>query len=332
MTGYFNPSVDVYPEVDVNIPGQIACASGAFSGGQGFESYDIQFGEATGTVQLTYDAFSVPDRFVVKWNGNVVIDTGYVGDSSYDAALAALGLPAVTGPGAGTASFNKNLASPGFATVEVYGPLEGTAWEFTLGCPDDAEPPEVDPTPPSVQTFAGADIAKTFLDSCIVYTGAATTTITGLDHLEGMEVQVLADGATHPNRTVEGGVITLEAESQIVHVGLPYESIIQPMRLDLDDAAGNTQGAVKNIRGVTLRLMDTLGLKISDLNGDTFRRLEFRSTEDEMDAAPPLFSGDKHHEVDGEFDNDATIILKQDQPLPWTLLGMVVHYQVTGQP
>jgi hypothetical protein len=102
------------------------------------------------------------------------------------------------------------------------------------------------------------------------------------------------------------------------------------MRLDVDEAAGNTQGVVKNIRGVTLRLLDTLGLKVTDLNGETFREVEFRTTEDLMDAAPPLFTGDKYQEVDGDYSEDATIILKQDQPLPWTLLGMVVHYQITG--
>lgn len=180
------------------------------------------------------------------------------------------------------------------------------------------------------QTFPGSDVAKTFVDSCVIYAGPAKALITGLNHLEGEMVDILADGAVHPQKVVTGGQVTLDYEASIVHVGLAYDSIIQPMRLDVDEAAGNTQGAVKNIRGVTLRLMDTLGLKITDLNGETFREVEFRTTEDNMDAASPLFTGDKFHEVDGDYDEDATIVLKQDQPLPWTLLGMVVHYQITG--
>jgi hypothetical protein len=181
-------------------------------------------------------------------------------------------------------------------------------------------------------TFSGRDTEKTFVDSCIVYASVPATIITGLSHLNGETVDILADGAVHPLRVVSGGQIELEYAASIVHVGLGYESIIKPMRLDVDDAAGNTQGAVKNIRGVTLRLMDTLGLKVTDLNEETFREVEFRTTEDNMDAAPPLFTGDKYHEVDGDYDEDATIILKQDQPLPWTLLGMVIHYQITGTP
>jgi len=180
------------------------------------------------------------------------------------------------------------------------------------------------------QTFPGADVAKTFVDSSVIYAGDATTTITGLDHLNGETVDILTNGAVHPQKVVSGGSVTLDYEATIVHAGLAYDSIIQPMRLDVDEAAGNTQGVVKNIRGVTLRLMDTLGLKVTDLNGETFREVEFRTTDDLMDAPPPLFTGDKYQEVDGDYSEDATIILKQDQPLPWTLLGMTVHYIVTG--
>ena len=183
---------------------------------------------------------------------------------------------------------------------------------------------------PTVLTFAGVDTKKTFLDCCVVYRGLSTTAITGLGHLEGCTVGVLADGYVHADRVVSGGAITLDAPATIVHVGLAYESLIQPMRLDVDDTVGNTQGTVKNIRGVTLRLLDTLGLQVTDLNGKTYRKVIFRNTEDAMGSAPPLFTGDKYHEIDSDYDDDATIVLKQDQPLPWTLLGLVIHYDVTG--
>jgi hypothetical protein len=41
-----------------------------------------------------------------------------------------------------------------------------------------------------------------FLDTQLAYSGSAVTTISGLDHLEGQTVSVLADGATHPDKTV----------------------------------------------------------------------------------------------------------------------------------
>ncbi len=61
-----------------------------------------------------------------------------------------------------------------------------------------------------------------FLDSQLAYSGSATTTISGLDHLEGQVVSVLANGATHPDRTVSGGSITLAMISK----SNPYEAIL----------------------------------------------------------------------------------------------------------
>lgn len=113
----------------------ISCSALASSGGQGEETYTVTLGSDGGTVTLNFDAYGVPDRFVVTYNGSTVIDTGYRGDSGYNATLAGLGLPAVTGPGSGSASFVKPAGSPTTANVTVYAPLPGTAWEFTLGCP-----------------------------------------------------------------------------------------------------------------------------------------------------------------------------------------------------
>jgi hypothetical protein len=48
-----------------------------------------------------------------------------------------------------------------------------------------------------------------FLDSALSYSGAAATTISGLNHLEGQTVHILADGATHPTKIVSSGSITL---------------------------------------------------------------------------------------------------------------------------
>jgi hypothetical protein len=113
----------------------IACSAIVTSGGQGYEEFVINLGTDIGTCTLTFNAFTVPDRFEVIWNATSVIDTGYRGDNSYDAALALLGLPPTTGLGSGTASFVKTLAAPNLAILRVYAPLESTVWDATLGCP-----------------------------------------------------------------------------------------------------------------------------------------------------------------------------------------------------
>ena len=48
-----------------------------------------------------------------------------------------------------------------------------------------------------------------FVDSHLTYSGSATTTLSGLSHLEGQTVSVLADGSTHPDRVVSRVVLSL---------------------------------------------------------------------------------------------------------------------------
>lgn len=105
------------------------------SGGMGFYNYTINLGSSVGTVRLSYYAYSVPDKFVVNYNGTDVIDTGFRGDSGYNSQLNALGYPNVSGSGNGYFDFVKSTASPTTASVQVIAPLDGTAWDFTLGCP-----------------------------------------------------------------------------------------------------------------------------------------------------------------------------------------------------
>lgn len=169
-----------------------------------------------------------------------------------------------------------------------------------------------------------------YVDSGLSYDGAAATVFSGLGHLEGKEVAILADGAPEPRQTVSSGQITLDTEASVVHVGLPYETIFEPMRLDTDPQAGITIAREKRVRSVTIRFLDSLGLKWSDGDG-TFYDLSFRDTADEMNDSPPLFTGDKDVPWYGNSDMDPRVILKQDQPLPMTVLAVIPKYQITGQ-
>ena len=122
------------------------------SGGRGYFEITVQLGSGTGTINFDFNAYTVPDQFQVFWNGSKVIDTGFRGDSSYNSQLNALGYPNVSGPGSGSASFNKTLASPTTALVVVTAPIVGTAWEFLMGCPPIAPTPSNTGTPTNTPT------------------------------------------------------------------------------------------------------------------------------------------------------------------------------------
>jgi hypothetical protein len=131
-----------------------------------------------------------------------------------------------------------------------------------------------------------------FLDSALAYSGSAVTTISGLDHLEGQTVSVLANGATHPDKTVSNGSITLDRSSTNVKVGLSYSSILQTMRLDAGSQNGTSQGKTKRIYEITIRLYESVGVEVGE-SLDNMERIPFRTSSDPMDQGIPPFTGDK---------------------------------------
>jgi len=165
------------------------------------------------------------------------------------------------------------------------------------------------------------DTSFNYLDSQLAYDGSATTTISGLDHLEGEEVSILADGATHPNKTVSSGAITLDRSSTKVKVGLPYVSLLQTMRIDAGSQNGTSQSKTKRIYEITARLYESIGIEIGpDL--DNMERIPFRSSANLMDSGVNVFTGDKDIEFRGNYETDGFIFVRQNQPLPLTVLSL----------
>ena len=179
-----------------------------------------------------------------------------------------------------------------------------------------------------VECFSDFDFDETdandfkFLDSHLSYSGSATTTLSGLAHLEGQTVSILADGAAHANKTVSSGAITLDRSATKACVGLSYDSILQTMRIEGGAAEGTSQGKTKRISKVVLRLFETVGVKV----GPSLTNLElipFRTTSSLLsNPVDTLLSGDKEIEFNDDYNSDGFIFIKQDQPLPCSILAI----------
>jgi hypothetical protein len=160
-----------------------------------------------------------------------------------------------------------------------------------------------------------------FLDSQLSYSGSAATTISGLDHLEGQTVSILADGATHPDKTVSSGSVTLDRSALNVKIGLAYTSLLQTMRLNAGSQNGTSQGKTKRIYDITVRMFETIGVEVGP-NLNDMERIPFRSSADLMDEGIPPFTGDKEVEFRGNYETDGFIFVRQTQPLPFTILSL----------
>ncbi len=161
-----------------------------------------------------------------------------------------------------------------------------------------------------------------FIDSGLSYDGGAATVFSGLDHLEGETVSIVADGSVRPAQVVVNGAITLATAANKVRAGLGYRSWLKTLAAEGGSAFGTAQGKIKRTGKVTVRLLDTLGLKYG-VDLDSLHDLPFRKTGDPMDVSPPLFSGDKTFTLDGSYTTEGTYVIVQDDPLPMTILSLM---------
>ena len=161
-----------------------------------------------------------------------------------------------------------------------------------------------------------------YVDGGLTYSGSATTTISGINHLEGEEVTILADGASHASKTVTNGTITLDRSASKVHLGYNYESLLETLRIEAGADDGISQGKIKRIHGVTVRFLDTVGAEVGPDTAN-LDRIPFRSSANPMNQALSLFTGDKEIFFPSGYDNDSRVVVRQNQPLPMTILAIM---------
>lgn len=131
------------------------------------------------------------------------------------------------------------------------------------------------------------------VDSALSYSGVATATVTGLDHLEGETVRVMVDGKSHPDLIVTGGAITLanSRTASKITAGLAYKWAFKSMQIEAGATDGTAQGKTKRITGFILRLLNTLGLKFGESADSQLDEYDFNQGQS-YNETPELFTGD----------------------------------------
>jgi hypothetical protein len=155
----------------------------------------------------------------------------------------------------------------------------------------------------------------------------AVDSVTGLDHLEGRAVAILADGNVHIPRIVTDGAITLERAASRIHVGLPYESEIQTLSLELPGPTGSVQGRRKAVSKLILRVEKSRGLWAGP---DAARLVEQKSTLSTYGAPLDLVTGDVEQAVRPDWNSQGSVLIRQKDPLPMTILAIVPEIEIGG--
>lgn len=165
-----------------------------------------------------------------------------------------------------------------------------------------------------------------FVDSGISYRGESSDTFSGLGHLEGKTVQIVADGFVLPPQVVFEGKITLPHVASVVHVGLQYISELIPTEQDVPLATGSSKGKTRRINRMCLHVHDTGGLKVGV--GNTAPLQIVLGDDAGLDVPPSLYSGEKIIEINGGHEMQSNIVFRQEEPLPVTLLSYSMQVEI----
>lgn len=141
-------------------------------------------------------------------------------------------------------------------------------------------------------------------------------TISGLSHLEGKQVAVLADGGVQEGLVVQNGSITLKQKAKKVIVGLPYDFEIETLNLEGE----NTHGLKK--------IVTSVNIKVDKSREDFFvigqdgSEIQNPRSKESIDDASYLFSGDILAYPFANYTEEATVKIKQKHPLPLTITSI----------
>jgi len=169
-----------------------------------------------------------------------------------------------------------------------------------------------------------------FVDSGLSYDGTPTTTLSGLDHLEGKTVSVLGDGAVFPQKVVSSGAITLEQPCSKVSVGLPITADLQtlPIAMQVQNDNSFAQGRYKNINKAWIRVYRSSGVFVGP---DATKLVEAkqRSTES-PGSAPVLKSEEIPVTLTPSWADSGQLFVRQSDPLPLTVVSVTVEVALGG--
>lgn len=160
------------------------------------------------------------------------------------------------------------------------------------------------------------------------YAGGGTveklvSTVSGLSHLEGQVVRVYADGANPEDKTVSSGAITLTNPAATVTVGLGYRSYVRLLRIDAGSADGTSLGKTRRIHRIGVLLWRSYGVAMGVDDGPKIPLRLRNAAENELGAAPILFSGLNTEPVEADPELENEIIIEQDNAFPGTILAVM---------
>ncbi len=178
----------------------------------------------------------------------------------------------------------------------------------------------------NVPTWAQVTALTTF--------GKAVKTFTGMDHLDGQAIGVLADGnvvadplqptTAFPTITVSGGAFTLTEPAMVVTAGLPIQTDVQTLPLE------NAQGeSIQNKRVVVREATPILYNSRGGSYGQDSAHLNTWKQPNPATGYPIAgYTGPVRIPIQGTFQPTGSVWMRHTEPTPWSLSGVIVTVEI----
>ena len=172
-----------------------------------------------------------------------------------------------------------------------------------------------------------------FVDDGITIRGDGIKEVTGLDWLEGESVTILADGNVLPAQEITGGKVTIASEKSpgfsVVHIGIPIESEIRTLPIEFNAQDGAYLSRRKRVSSINILFKNSRG-GFFGVDEEKLDEIKWRSNE-QLGAPIELFTGKKKVSVPAATWSDIQQVrIKQDDPLPMTVLALVPEIEAGG--
>lgn len=172
-----------------------------------------------------------------------------------------------------------------------------------------------------------------YLDAAVVFDKSSddqTNELSGLNHLEGKEVSLYADGVVLPAQVVYNGKINVPKSVSHLVVGLKICSQFIPQNIYIPNEYGSGIGQKQRINHVLLTLYLSGGGQIGE-NENSLTDILYRKTDAPMNAPQELFTGNKEILFNGsttQNEQAATFLIQTNSPLPLNILAIVPYLDV----
>lgn len=160
------------------------------------------------------------------------------------------------------------------------------------------------------------------VDCGLSYSGAPVNVVSGLGHLNGETVDVLADGKVFRGLAVASGQVTLPAGAAAAkwQVGLPFQSEADTLELDVGGQDGSLIGRRKKVAKAILSLLetDTTGLQVQSFIRGRWEAVRMPSIV-APDGKAKLFTGNVEVPIDDSWAGQGRVRIRHVNPTPCTI-------------